>query len=277
MPADDESPRLSRVLVTNDDGIDAPGLAVAEAIAAAIADEVWVVAPAADQSGRGQAITVRTPVDVTAHGPRRYAVTGTPADCVLLARAHWLADTPPDLVIAGVNRGANISDTIVYSGTIGAALAAEHTGLCAVALSQAFRGPAETADFSPAIAHGQRVVAQLLAGAARDEAGRLRGAWSVNFPAAKDETPIQGIDWARGARGGTVRPRAERVAGHADRFQLAFARGATPVVDPQSDVAVLRGRRISVMPLTNERCDIAAFESATNRRGWRLDKTGSAR
>ena len=91
-------------------------------------------------------------------------------------------------------------DDLTSSGTIGAALAAEHTGLCAVALSQAFRGPAETADFSPAIAYGQRVVAQLLAGAARDEAGRFRGAWSVNFPAARDETPIQGIGWARGAR-----------------------------------------------------------------------------
>ncbi|MBH04096.1 MAG: 5'/3'-nucleotidase SurE [Xanthomonadales bacterium] len=277
MPGDGRSPRLSRVLVTNDDGIDAPGLAVAEAIAAAIADEVWVVAPARDQSGRGQAITVRTPVDVITHGPRRHAVTGTPADCVLLALAHWLADAPPDLVIAGVNRGANISDTIVYSGTVGAALAAEHAGLCAVALSQAFRGPPETADFSPAIDYGQCVVTQLLTQAAREPAGRYRGAWSVNFPAARHETPIQGIGWARGARGTAVRPRAERVPGHEERFQLAFARGATPVVDPQSDVAVLRARRISVMPLTNERCDLTVFESATNRRDWHLDKTGSAR
>ena len=272
MPAEPRRPRLARVLVTNDDGIDAPGLAVAETIAAGLADEVWTVAPACDQSGRAQAITVREPVEVVAHGARRYSVTGTPADCVLLAMAHWLADTPPDLVIAGVNRGANISDTIVYSGTIGAALAAAHLGLGAVALSQAFRGPAAEADFQPARDYGGDVIAGLLA-----DPSHAAGAWSVNFPAARDPRPIQGIGWARGATGAPVRPRAERVSGPGERFQLAFSRSASPVDAPDSDVAVLRSRRISVMPLTNDRCDTAVFASATNRRDSRLDKIFPAR
>ncbi|WP_348762060.1 5'/3'-nucleotidase SurE [uncultured Salinisphaera sp.] len=265
MPGETGRLRLARVLVTNDDGIDAPGLAVAEAIAAAVADEVWTVAPACDQSGRAQAITVREPLDVVAHGARRFAVTGTPADCVLLAAAHWLADTPPDLVIAGVNCGANISDTIVYSGTIGAALTAAHLGFNAVALSQAFRGPAAEADFAPARDHGRQIIEQLLMPGA-PETTSARGAWSVNFPAARDARPIQGMGWARGAATGPVRPRAERVGSGRARFQLAFSRSASPVEAPDSDVAVLRSRRISVMPLTNERCDSAVFESATNRR-----------
>ena len=276
MPTEARRPRLARVLVTNDDGITAPGLAVAEAIAAALADEVWTVAPACDQSGRAQAITVREPIEAVAHGPRCYGVTGTPADCVLLAMAHWLADTPPDLVIAGVNRGANISDTIVYSGTIGAALAAAHLGLTAVALSQAFRGPAAEADFSPARDHGGDVIERLLADPG-PSATPGRGAWSVNFPAARDAEPIRGIGWARGAASTSVQPRAERVAGPGERFQLAFSRSRSPVVAPDSDVAVLRSRRISVMPLTNDRCDEAVLASATNRRDHRLDKTFSAR
>ena len=118
-----------KILVTNDDGIDAPGLAVAEAVAAELAEQVWTVAPEHDQSGVGQGISLHTPLRVYHHGERRYAVSGTPADCVMFAMAEWFAEDPPDLVLSGVNCGANLSDSVMYSGTVGAVLAAAHLGL----------------------------------------------------------------------------------------------------------------------------------------------------
>ncbi|MEP4523989.1 MAG: 5'/3'-nucleotidase SurE, partial [Alloalcanivorax venustensis] len=124
--------------MTNDDGIDAPGLKIAEDIAAQLAEEVWVVAPEHDQSGVGQGISLHTPLRVYHHGERRFAVSGTPADCVMFAMAEWFEDEAPDLVLSGVNCGANLSDSVMYSGTVGAVLAAAHLGLPGIALSQAF-------------------------------------------------------------------------------------------------------------------------------------------
>ena len=130
-----------RILVTNDDGIDAPGLVEAERIAAALADEVWTIAPLGDQSGVGQGISMHQPLRLSRYGERRYAVSGTPADCVMYAMAEFFADEPPDLVLSGVNWGANLSDSVMYSGTVGAVLAANHLGIDAIALSQAFPRP----------------------------------------------------------------------------------------------------------------------------------------
>lgn len=88
-------------------------------IAHALADEVWVVAPEHDRSGAGQSISLHHPLRVYRHSDNRYALSGTPADCVLFALAEWFGETPPDLVLAGVNSGANISDSVQYSGTVG--------------------------------------------------------------------------------------------------------------------------------------------------------------
>ena len=118
-----------KILLTNDDGIAAPGLLIAEQIAAELAEEVWVVAPEHDQSGVGQGISLHTPLRAYYHGERRFAVSGTPADCVMFAMAEWFSDSPPDLVLSGVNCGANLSESVMYSGTVGAVLAAAYLGL----------------------------------------------------------------------------------------------------------------------------------------------------
>lgn len=131
-------PLFARVLLTNDDGIDAPGMAVLEEIAAEIAGEVWVVAPARDQSGTGACVTLHDPRRLESRGPRRFAVGGTPADCVALGLRHVMAAAPPDLLLSGVNRGSNVGADTIFSGTAGAALAAMTFGLPAIALSQAF-------------------------------------------------------------------------------------------------------------------------------------------
>jgi len=131
-------PVFRRILLTNDDGIDAPGLKVLQDVAAQLSDDVWVVAPARDQSGISHALSLHDPLRVHQHGPRRFAVTGTPGDCVAIAARHILGDAAPSLVLSGVNRGANLGVETVFSGTVGAAMTAMLLGLPAFALSQAF-------------------------------------------------------------------------------------------------------------------------------------------
>ena len=130
---------IARVLLTNDDGIDAPGLAVLEEVAAAIAAEVWVVAPEHDQSGTSHSVSLHHPLRMRPRGPRRFAVGGTPGDCVAMGLRHLLRETPPELVLSGVNRGGNIGMETVFSGTVGAAMTAILLGVPAIALSQTFR------------------------------------------------------------------------------------------------------------------------------------------
>lgn len=128
--------RLRRILVTNDDGIDAPGLAVAIEVAEALAEEVWVSAPSQDCSGMSRKVSLQDPLRVVPKGERRIAVTGSPADATIVGLKHLMRDAPPDLVISGVNAGANLSKEVHYSGTVGAALTACLLGVPAVALSQ---------------------------------------------------------------------------------------------------------------------------------------------
>ena len=126
----------SRILVTNDDGINAPGLKVLEKIAKSLAREIWIVAPETEQSGAGHSLTLTQPLRMRKAGRRRYAVTGSPTDCVLFAICNLMAETPPDLVLSGVNRGANIGDDVTYSGTVAAAMEATILEIPAIALSQ---------------------------------------------------------------------------------------------------------------------------------------------
>jgi len=132
-----------RILITNDDGINAPGLEVMQAIADELAGpdgEVWTVAPAFEQSGVAHCISFTHPMMISELAPRRFAAQGSPADCVLAALHDVMKDTPPDLVLSGVNRGNNAAENAVYSGTVGAAMEAALQGLPAIALSQ-FYGP----------------------------------------------------------------------------------------------------------------------------------------
>ena len=128
----------ARVLIANDDGIAAPGLKVLERVARSLAKDVWVVSPESEQSAAGHSITVRRPLRIRALGRRRYAVDGTPTDAVLLAINEVMQDRRPDLMLSGINRGANLGDDVTYSGTVAAAMEATILGVPAIALSQAY-------------------------------------------------------------------------------------------------------------------------------------------
>ena len=118
-----------RILLTNDDGIHAPGLAVLERIAAALSDDVWVCAPAEENSGAGHSLTLHLPVRLREHGEQRFSVTGTPTDAVNLALRKLFVDRMPDLVISGINNGENLADDVTYSGTISAAMEGALAGI----------------------------------------------------------------------------------------------------------------------------------------------------
>lgn len=175
-----------RILITNDDGINAPGLKILAAIAADLAGdggEVWTVAPAFEQSGVGHCISYTHPMMIAQMGERRFAAEGSPADCVLAGLHDVMKDNPPDLVLSGVNRGNNSAENALYSGTLGGAMEAALQGLPAIALSQYFGPQNATIDdpFEAAAVHGADVVRKILdAAPASDDDYRLF--FNVNFP-----------------------------------------------------------------------------------------------
>ena len=131
-------PIFDRVLLSNDDGIDAPGIAILEQIAAKLAREVWVVAPAENQSGTSHSVSLHSPLRVTLRSERRFAVRGTPADCIALGVSHLMGKHRPDLILSGINRGTNVGVYTLFSGTIGAAMMGVALGVPAIALSQCY-------------------------------------------------------------------------------------------------------------------------------------------
>jgi len=152
-----------RILVTNDDGIHAPGLVALENLAAELSDDVWVIAPAEEQSGAGHSLTLSEPIRLRQMGERRYAVRGTPTDCVMLALGHVMKDALPDLILSGVNRGGNLAEDVTYSGTVSAAMEGCLAGIRSVAMSQVMADyGAGREKFDAAEAHGAAIVRTLL-------------------------------------------------------------------------------------------------------------------
>ena len=177
-----------RILLTNDDGVAAPGLAALERIAATLSDDVWIVAPEHEQSGASRAITFTSPVRVRSLGPRRFAVSGTPTDCVILAMTDLLDGARPDLVLSGVNRGANLGEDISMSGTVAGALQGMVLGIPSIAVSQEsdYDAPTPRTRFETAEAHAPGVIARLI------QLGWPKGVvMNLNFP---DRAPDEVTD-----------------------------------------------------------------------------------
>lgn len=125
-----------RILLTNDDGIHAEGLECLEKIARVLTDDVWIVAPEYEQSGASRALTLADPLRVRKVADRKWAVTGTPTDCVMLGIRNLVEGAPPDLVLSGVNRGQNIAEDVTMSGTVAGAIEGMALGIPSIALSQ---------------------------------------------------------------------------------------------------------------------------------------------
>ena len=181
-----------KILLTNDDGIRAPGLGVLEEIARAFSDDIWICAPDEEQSGMGHALTLTRPVRLRQHDERRFSVTGTPTDSVTMG-LRKVMDGPPDVILSGVNRGANLGDDVTYSGTVSAAIEGALAGIRSIALSQvhAREGAGTAASFDAARQWGARVLGPLL-----DTPLPRRTLINVNFPPVSGDA-VKGIRAAR--------------------------------------------------------------------------------
>jgi 5'-nucleotidase len=182
-----------RILLTNDDGVNAPGLKTLEKIARTLSDDIWIVAPAEENSGAGHSLTLSKPVRIREHGPKHYSVAGTPTDSVMLALGVLMKDHKPDLILSGVNRGANLGDDVTYSGTVSAAMEGVLAGVRSIALSQVYskEGMGDTVPFATAEAWGERVLRPIL-----DMPFEPRVLVNINFPALLPDA-VKGIKVVR--------------------------------------------------------------------------------
>ena len=244
---------LDRVMLTNDDGIDAPGMTVLEEIAAQVAREVWVIAPEHDQSGQSHAISLHHALRISQRGDRRFGITGTPGDCAAMGLCHIMKDAPPQLVLSGVNRGLNLGMETVFSGTVGGAMTAMMLGVPALALSQAFTRR-DAVPWDTARSLGADTVRRLLA------LGWGKSAvLNINFPPvpAAEAGPVtlarQGEGMVAGMHVDTrVDPRGMSY------YWLNFQRGEIQQ-GPESDYSAMRAGKIVVTPLRYDRTDDEAY------------------
>jgi 5'/3'-nucleotidase len=234
-----------RILITNDDGIDAEGLNVLRTIAQGLSSDVWVIAPEQNQSGASHSMTLHEPMRCRQVDERTFVIRGTPTDCVIMGVRHLMLDKRPDLVLSGVNHGSNLAEDVTYSGTIAAAIEGTLLGIRSIALSQT-GGSLEEGDihWGTPLAHGPQLISRLLA------AGWPTGiVINVNFPpcAANDVTGIEV----------TAQGRRDQAALNIDKrndpwgtpyFWFGFERPPSTLVEG-TDLAAIDRRAISVTPL----------------------------
>jgi 5'-nucleotidase len=242
------SPRLlSKVLLTNDDGFDAPGLRTLTEVAEELAEEVWIVAPNYDQSGTSHSLNLHSPLRVSQKDERRYSVSGTPGDCVVMAVRHLMASRRPDLILSGINRGANLGIETVFSGTVGAAMMGMLLGIPSMALSQAFRDR-NAVRWDTARTLAPKVIREF-----------AKGAWSqgsilnINFP----DVPVGEVGPIEVTSQGTGLMDGVDVISGIDPHSLEYhwlrlRRGAREDAAGSETFAIGRGR-VSVTPLQFER------------------------
>ena len=232
----------ARILVVNDDGILAPGLKALERIARALSRDVWVVAPDSEQSAMSHSLTLRRPLFIRKHGRRRFSVDGTPTDCVVVAQRKILKDRPADLVLSGVNRGANLGEDVIYSGTVAGAREAALLRCRAIAFSQHSAGRA-VKDWKTAEHFAPDIVRRLMAEDWPD--GVL---FNVNFPPLPPDE-VKGIRVGVQGRRASQSELKEIEGPYGRRFVWIgdFVDDLSP--KPNSDLAIVADGAIAVTPL----------------------------
>ena len=235
-----------RILITNDDGIHADGLAALERIARTLTDDVWVVAPETDQSGVAHSLSLSDPLRLRKISDKHFAIKGTPTDCVIMGVRSILAEAAPDLILSGVNRGQNVAEDVTYSGTIAAAMEGTLLGVPSIALSQAygFVTGRKNPHWGCAEAHAPGLIGRIIKeGIPRDVLV------NINFPDCPPDD-VQGTAvTVQGKRDTELLKLDERVDGRGfPYYWIVFSRGPfTPGAG--TDLEALRGNKISVTPL----------------------------
>src|SRR5947207_4476602 len=235
-----------RILVTNDDGINSPGLDVCAGIAGALSDDVWVIAPEYDQSGVSHSLSLNDPLRLRKIDERRFAVRGTPTDCVIMGARHILDGKSPDLVLAGVNRGRNAGEDVIYSGTIAGAMEGTVLGIPSIALSQSYGATTRQRPFwATAAQHSPDLIRRILA-----EGIPRNVLVNVNFPDCPPEE-VKGVAVTmQGKRDQDLLRIDPRYDGRGNPYYwLAFERRERPTPAIGTDLSPLADRRIAVTAL----------------------------
>jgi 5'-nucleotidase len=241
-----------RILVTNDDGIHAEGLDVCEQIARQLSDDVWVIAPEYDQSGVAHSLTLNDPLRLRQVAERRFAVRGTPTDCVIMAARHVLNGKGPDLVLSGVNRGRNAGEDVIYSGTVAGAVEGTVIGVPSLALSQAYASRSgRPPHWETSLRHGPDIIRRIVAeGMPRDVL------ININFP---DCAPDKVKRIAVTAQGRRMQERLqidERQDGRGNPYYwIAYVRHGFAKAPDGTDLAALDEHCIAVTPLRLDMTD----------------------
>jgi 5'-nucleotidase len=235
-----------RILVTNDDGINADGLKALERIAAQLSDDVWVAAPEVEQSGASRALTLTSPLRVRRLGDKRFTIMGTPTDCVLLAVQDLIAGPAPDLVLSGVNRGQNLGEDVTVSGTVAGAMQGMALGVPAIALSQALAvfHDSETALYETAETYAPGIIRKL-----------LKTGWpadvviNLNFPDLRPEDVTAVEVTAQGQRDVQNAHAERRMDLRGREYYWMGWKGLADNAPEGTDLYAVRHGRISVTPL----------------------------
>jgi 5'-nucleotidase len=253
-----------RILITNDDGINAKGLEILKAIALGISPDVWTVAPETNQSGTAHSMTLHTPLRLRTLDERTHAVAGTPTDCVIMAVRHILKHQPPDLILSGVNHGSNLAEDVTYSGTVAAAMEGALLGIRSIAFSlmMGFEDGERRALWDTPLSHAPKLIKTLLA-----QDWNPSTLMNVNFPDAPPED-VKGIAVAtQGVRDQALL----NIDSRADPwgtpyFWFGFERRKSTLV-PGTDLAAIAENKISVTPLSVDLTDRGAAKTLASRLG----------
>ena len=232
-----------RILISNDDGVRAPGIKVMQRIAKQISDDVWICAPMDEQSGAGHSLSLRTPLWLRRIATRRYGVEGTPTDSVLMGIHQLLKDHKPDLVLSGINRGSNMGEFITYSGTCAAAMEATLLGVPAIAFSQQIDPQERHVHWSTAEVHLPALIRKL-----------LRTGWpkrtflNINVPNLRpgDVTGVEVTSMGRRAMGDSLVEQRHPMGG---RYYWIGALPTQARGRKGSDLAAVEAGKISVTPV----------------------------
>ena len=230
------------VLVTNDDGIAASGINILYELACSLFSDVWVVAPMAEQSGKGHSLTLRDTLRVEKKSEKIFSVKGTPTDCVVVALNHIMKDTPPNLVLSGINNGYNLCEEITYSGTIGAAIEATIAKIPAIALSQESTEGGNT-DWGASRKHAAAIIKKLFMSNFPEST-----LMNVNFPSCLDPGHRIKI-----TRQGKMKISDELIIDHRSGQELVFRIGKMNKSEdllPDTDLAAIGSGHISITPLS---------------------------
>ncbi|MEM8751175.1 MAG: 5'/3'-nucleotidase SurE [Pseudomonadota bacterium] len=247
-----------RILLTNDDGINAPGLVVLEEIARQFSDDIWIVAPETDQSGLAHSLTLNHPLRARKLQEKTYAVTGTPTDCVIMA-VRQLIDGPIDLVLSGVNSGQNVGDYVTYSGTVAGAMEGTLLGIRSIALSQAYGFDADrTIPWDTTRALAPELLQKLIAVNLPNDT-----LINVNFPncAAGD---VQGSDIVSQGKFEHGLGIGERSDGRGHPYYWLQFIGKPPVAQPGTDIDAIANNRIAITPVRLDMTNHGFMETMRN-------------